>query len=318
MKLPPKSVFWHSTPPALFAPVLGLLGLGLAWRRAGATIGVGAEIGDLISGAAFLLYVFVTGSYVAKFIKRPGVILDDPKVLPGRAGLAAMAVSALLLPLVVAPVAPAIAPVLLGVGLAVQALVALLIGWTLATGPAEQRRVNPVWHLSFVGFIVGAMTAADLGLAGLAKGLLAATLALALPVYVVSAAQLLRNPPPPPLRPLLSIHLAPVSIGCTTASLLGLPALALGLALMAGAILLALLVFARWITVAGFSPFWGAFTFPLAAFAAAMLVLGGPVASALGAAALVAGTLAIPVIAARVLRAWMQGGLAAKTNAARA
>ena len=79
-------------------------------------------------------------------------------------------------------------------------------------------------------------------------------------------------------------------------------------------ILIALVGAARWVLAAGFSPFWGAFTFPLAAFASAVLPLSeGAGLILLGAAAAV-----VPVIAWRVLALWPGNRLAGKTNAAEA
>jgi tellurite resistance protein len=85
-------------------------------------------------------------------------------------------------------------------------------------------------------------------------------------------------------------------------------------------ILVALLAAGRWVTEAGFSPLWSAFTFPLAAFTSALFVLA-PAAEPLrlaGLVALAAATVFIPIIAYRVLQAWAKGGLAARTNAAQA
>jgi tellurite resistance protein len=80
-----------------------------------------------------------------------------------------------------------------------------------------------------------------------------------------------------------------------------------------------LLAKARWLTTAGFSPLWGAFTFPLAAFSSAMMSLAGQsmVFGVLGALSLAGALAIIPPIALRVLKLWASGQLALKTNAAR-
>jgi tellurite resistance protein len=54
----------------------------------------------------------------------------------------------------------AIAAVILHAVLAVLAVRAIL------TGPAEARTVTPVWHLLFVGFILGPLPGLQLGLTG--------------------------------------------------------------------------------------------------------------------------------------------------------
>jgi tellurite resistance protein len=89
-------------------------------------------------------------------------------------------------------------------------------------------------------------------------------------------------------------------------------------AALATAVLVVLLTRARYLTVAGFSPLWGAFTFPAAAYAGLMLALAGQGAPfrLAGAIALIAATIIVPLIAARVLRMWARGILATRTNAA--
>lgn len=99
-----------------------------------------------------------------------------------------------------------------------------------------------------------------------------------------------------------------------------MPMAAQGFAVLAGVIFTALLVSLRWLTESGFSPLWGAFTFPLAAFASAlMLASGGTGVLGLGAGVVLAlATCVVPVIAYKVLKMWPGGTLAAKTNAAEA
>jgi tellurite resistance protein len=142
-------------------------------------------------------------------------------------------------------------------------------------------------------------------------------LPVALAIWGVSVVQLARRVPPAPLRPMLAIHLAPASLFATTASLTGHTLLAQGFALLALAILIALLAYIRWITETGFSPLWGAFTFPMAAASTALMLQGG-VLGLIGQGLLVLALGGVPWIAYRVLKLWPGGRLAAKTNAAEA
>ena len=89
----------------------------------------------------------------------------------------------------------------------------------------------------------------------------------------------------------------------------------MGFAGLAGAILVLLLIRARWLTAAGFTPFWGAFTFPLAATASLWLTLGG-IWALPGVAALAGAMALVPWVAWKVLRLWARGQLATITNAA--
>ncbi len=314
----PRLPMWRNTPPALFPPLLGLFGLGLAWRRGGDVYGLTSAPGDLILGAVSLVYVFVLVSYGAKLIHRPGALRDDFRVLPGRAGLPAASMSAMLCAAALVPIAPGLAEALLWAGLALHVLLALGIAVTFLVGPAEQRRVSPAWHLAFVGLIVSPAAAVPLGLTGLAQAVTLGTMAAAAGIYGASLVQWARGVPPAPLRPLLAIHLAPVSLFGTACALLEWSGAALVFAAIAGLGLLGLVAGARWLTQAGFSPLWGALTFPLAAFTGLMLLVSeeSPVFALAGGAGLIVSTIGIPWIALRIFRMWPPGALAAKTNAA--
>lgn len=309
---------WRSTPPAVFPPIMGLFGLGLAWRRAEGAFGTPSAIADLVLGVVSLCFLFFVVSYAGKFIFRPRVLLEDLRVLPGMAGLSAMSLSAMLMAAGVSPFAPVAAAATLIGALVVHLAIAGLALWQLLAGPAEGRVVSPVWHLVFVGFIIAPLAALPLEFDGLALLCFLATMPVAAAIYVMSAVQAVRRETPAPLRPLLAIHLAPLSLFGTVAALMGYQSIALGFAVVATALTALLLGRLRSLLAAGFSPFWGAFTFPLAAYASLLLLIEdqGDVATIAGGLVLAAATLAIPLIAARVLRVWSTGMLAARTNSA--
>lgn len=313
-----KVPFWRRTPPAVFPVVMGLFGLALAWRRAHEALAITPAISDMLLGAVTLLFLFGAASYLAKFIARPGALTDDLKILPGRAGVAAMSLSGMLLAAGLVPFAPGFATALLLAAVAVHAAVALVVGRMIAAAPPEGRMVSPAMHLTFVGFIVAPLAAIPLGMTGFAAVCFIVALVCAAVIYVVLGAGMLKKDTPPPLRPLMAIHLAPVSLFGTAALGLKMPGLAMVFAVLAVLVLAGLLARVRYITAAGFSPLWGAFTFPLAAFSSLMLLLGPQWAGfeVIGILGLACATLSIPVIAYKVLKLWAKGVLAVKTNAA--
>lgn len=320
--IPEKTRLFQRTPPAIFPPIMGLLGLGLAWRRAAESFGVPAAFGDMILGAVTLLYLFCLVAYVAKLMQRPATFFEDLKILPGRAGVVAMALSGYLMAATVVPFSTGLAGVIFGLALAVHVVVALRVAYTLVTGPIEARSVTPVWHLLFVGFILSPLAALPLGLYAYSTAVFWISLAIAVAIWGASLAQFVRASVPAPLRPLLAIHLAPASVLGTVAFYIGQPLMGIILGLLAVLIASVLILRARWLTEAGFSPLWGAFTFPLAAFATLLQMLNLVVASdmlrILSGLVLVAATLIIPPIAYKVLMMWSKGVLAVKTNAAQA
>jgi tellurite resistance protein len=308
---------FRRTPPAVFPPLMGLLGLGLAWRPGVVVFGFPPGLAELCLGAVTLVFLFAFAAYLFKVLRRPASLADDLRILPGRAGCAALVLSLYLQAMVFAPHAPELAALTLWVAFAAHILLVAVFAWVLSHGPAEQARVSPVWHLVFAGFIVGALAAVQQGHDLVAVTLLGATALAAVAIWAVSVDQLSKTTVPAPLRPLLMIHLSPAALFGLVAAQLGLTTLALGFAVATAALLLVLVLRANWLTAAGFSPLWGAFTFPLAATANLWLTLDGGWRVP-GALVLVAATLVIPPITVRVLRLWARGSLSVMTNAASA
>ncbi|WP_395539956.1 tellurium resistance protein [Neotabrizicola sp. sgz301269] len=317
-EFPPRRLpVFARVPPAIFPVLLGLLGLAGAMRLGFERLGLPLAAADLVAGLVLGLWAFGIFGYLVKLCRRPGVILEDMRVMPGRAALAAGTGSVMTAAVVLGPFAPGAALALLWTGLVLHFLLAVLAVAVLADLPREARGVNPGWHILFTGFILGAPPAALLGQEALARGLIWATIPVALAIWGASLAQLLRGAPPAPLRPMLAIHLAPACLFATAAALTGQVHLEAGFATMAIVIALALASAARWICAAGITPLWGAFSFPIAALATALLRQTGGLAS-LGMGVLGVALIAVPWIAWLVLKDWPSGRLAAKTNAATA
>jgi tellurite resistance protein len=312
---PRKPARFARTPPAVFPVILGLFGLGLALRRGLEAAGLPQEPADQVLGAVALLWGYAVFAYGAKMARRMSVVLEDLKVLPGRLGLAAMTMGGMALAAALAPFAMGLAQGVLVAALLAHLVLAGVTITVLARLPNEARVVNPGWHLSFVGFIVGGLAAPWVDWPGLAVGLVWTTGAVALVIWGASAVQLVRRIPPAPLRPLLAIHLAPASLLATVGAGVGIPVLPMVALALATLILLALVISGRWVLEAGFSAMWGALTFPLAAYASALFALGFDLA---GMGVLVVSLGVVPVIAWRVITLWGSGQLAAKTNAAEA
>jgi tellurite resistance protein len=317
-EFPPRKVaLFAKTPPAIFPVVLGLLGLGLTLRKACAALQWQGGLAEAVLGAILAFWAFASLAMAAKILRRPGVVLQDLQVLPGRAGMAACTMSMMLAAAVLVPYAPEVARGVMLVALGLHGVLAVLLIVALWRSPPEQRVVNPTWHLSFVGAIVGGVPALALGQEALAQGLLILTLPIAALIWGISLAQLIARIPPAPLRPLLAIQLSPAALFCIIAAGLGQDILAQSFAAFGMVIFLALMASTRWINQAGFSALWGSFTFPFVAFASALIGLGD-VAQLIGFGLLLANLWSIPTIAFKIIKMWMSGALAAKTNAAEA
>jgi tellurite resistance protein len=317
-EFPPRRVaVFAKTPPAIFPSILGLLGLAIALRLALGQLVLPSDAADLLAGVAVALWLFATFAYAVKIVRRPGVVVEDLRVLPGRSGLAAMTMGGMAAATLIAPYAPGLAMGLIVLALLGHAVLAGLLLRLLAGLPPEARQVNPTLHLSFVGFIVAGPAAVAVGWSGIATVLFWVTLPVAIGIWILNAVQFTRAVPPAPLRPLLAIHVAPAALLASVAGLLGMVGLATGL-VMAGLLLaLALAASVRWLLAAGVTPMWGAMTFPLAALAAALIRTGGGW-QMVGVGLTVVALGLIPWILWWVLKRWPGGKLAAVTNAAEA
>lgn len=320
--LPPRVRRFQRVPPAIFPPILGLFGLGLAWRKGAGSFGVPEGVVELFLGAVSLLFLFSFVSYGMKISLRPGVAPEDAATVPGRGGLAAAAMCMMLLAAVMVPYDTGVARVLVSVGLVLHLVVIVLVTRLYFSAPPEGRRVTPVMHLVYAGVIVAPFSLIPLGAVVLAAWITWYALSAAAVLTVLTIGGLITGRVPVPLRPLQVIQLAPVALVGTAA--LGLGQDLLGLAMLAwgSAVTLVLLARVPWLIEGGFSGFWSSFTFPVAAFAgtwfSADQVFGWKIAGLAGGLVLVAATLIIPPIAVKVMKLWADGTLAAKTGAATA
>lgn len=309
---------WRRTPPALFPAVMGLFGLGLAWRVFAAQPGLQplAPIGEAILGAVLLLFAFSLVAWLSKPIRRPKVVIDELNVLPGRAGMVALVLSLVLSASALRPYAPDAALVLIWVGLVSLFLIGALITWKVGRGPKEGRGVTPVFHLTYVGYILAPQTLIPLGHVEPSRFIFWATMIGAVAIWIASLIQFLRRNPPAPLRPLMAIHVSPAALFASVAVLLGYPLIGAGFAVYALLLVAVFAASARWLLASGFSPLWGALTFPLAATAtASILALGAP-GLWIGAVLLAVATGLNSFVAFQVFKSWAKGDLGAKTNAA--
>jgi tellurite resistance protein len=59
---------FRQVPPAIFPPILGLLALGLAWRRGAEVFGLPAGLAEMLLGAVSLLWAAAVFAYAAKLV----------------------------------------------------------------------------------------------------------------------------------------------------------------------------------------------------------------------------------------------------------
>lgn len=302
-------------PAAYFGMILGLAGLGQAWRAAARLWGLPAAIGEAVLLVAGLVWALLLALYLRKAIGQAEAVRQE-FLHPVQGGTPALlAIATLLIAMAAAPHAPTLAWTLTLAALAWHLAFALWHTGTLWQGGRDPLHTLPTLYLPTVGGnFVSAAALGTLGQADWAWVFLGAGFFswLALESLIV---QRLWQPTavPPPQRPLIGIQFAPPVV-CAMAWLTiepngtspwllmlwgyGLFQLLLGLRLW------------RWLGEQAFAPSYWAYTFGVAAAAVVTLKLA---LAGIGAAQLLAlpvfasANLFIGYLALRTLRLAVQG-----------
>lgn len=305
-------------PASFFGIVLGLAGLGNAWRVAHRVWQMPAAVGEMILAIATLVWLTLLAFYIAKWIvARPYAIseLGHPVqcCFVGLIGVTAMliAVSAL-------PYSRGVAMTLFIAGMLYTVGFAVWRTGGLWQGGRDVAHTTAILYLPTVaGSFVTAAVAATLGYSGWGELAFGAGLFSWLAIESVLVQRLYTAEAlPPPIRPSLGIQLAPPPV-CALAYLSlteGPPTLFVHALIGYG--LLQVLVLARmlpWIRAQAFSAGYWAFSFGISALAAAPLRLiergeTGPIAQ-LAPYLFVGANVAIGLMAAGTLYLLLRGKL---------
>jgi len=297
-------------PASFFSIVLGLAGLGAAWRAAARAYGVSPWLADALLAISAALWVVLFAAQLVKALTARDALRAELEH-PVQGSLATLGPTSLLLLAAGLSVHfPALARVLFWIGATAQlALGVWLVGrWLL--GPVDPRLVTPALYLPPVAgnllaaIAAGAVGRADAGWLFFGAGVVAWLLVgAALLGRYLSAGEL-----PAALRPLLAIEIAPPAVALVAWQALrgGAPDEVsrglLGYALFVALVVARLLGRFRDVP---FSPSYWAFSFPLAALAA------GALRQSAAAPGSVAGALALPlfIVANAVIAAlaWQTG-----------
>ncbi len=299
-------------PASFFSIVLGLAGLGVAWRAAGRAYGVSDWLADALLAVSAALFLGVLAAQVVRALR--GALRAELEH-PISGSLAALGpASLLLLAAGISAHARDVALVLFWIGAVGQVAIGVwLVGrWLLA--PADPRVVTPALHLPALGNLVagiaaGAVGRVDAGWLFFGAGVvLWLVVAAALLDRYVSAGEL-----PAAVRPLLALEIAPPAAALLAWQSLegGAPdtvsRMLLGFALFQALVVARLLGRLREVP---FSQFYWAFAFPLSALAA------GALRQSAAAPGSVAGALALPLFivanAAVAAIAWQTGVAASR------
>ncbi|SDA34777.1 tellurite resistance protein [Methylobacterium sp. UNC378MF] len=278
---PPAPGGWRqfeALPIGLFAAVMGLTGLGVAWTLAGGRYGTPAWIGSLLGMMACAAFVALLAGYAVKAILAPQAVAGEFRHPIVGNLFGTPLISLLLLPIPLARVSLPLAQGLWVCGALGMAVFAWLIVTRWLSARQHAAHATPAWIVPVVGLLDVPLALPGLGLPpmpavmvfGLAVGLF-----FAVPLFTLILSRLLfEEPMPTALQPSLLILVAPFAVGFSayvaTTGTIDLFAEALyALTLFLLAVLLPKL--ARLGRTCPFRVAWWAVSFPLAAAAVTAL-----------------------------------------------
>lgn len=266
-------------PLPLLAVPMGTGGVGLAWRQAGISFGVPDWIGEALLAVTAVLWIALVGLHLLRALRHPEAIAADLRHPVRVAFGAAPTIGLMIVSAFLHPHAPALGAAVWGVAVAAHLTVAMLLLRRVLAGRAEPAMIAPPLLVPFVGNILAPAFGAAMGFVDASWMMFGVGLVLWLAVLPLLLHRLVAGPPlPPPLHPTLVILLAPPAVAALALVALtgqtGGIALALaGVALLVAAVLVSLA--AELARVPFGLPWWGV-TFPTAAFAVMLMVLGFP------------------------------------------
>lgn len=265
-------------PAAYFGAVLGLAGLGNAWRVAHQAWGAPAIVGEAFELTACVVWAVLLVLYALKWIIGPAVGREEARHPVQCCFIGLIGVATMLVSLAILPYGPAAARALFLLGAVFTGLFAVWRTGGLWQGERDETASTPVLYLpSVAGCFVMATTAVAMGYAQWGKLAFGAGFFAWLAIESVLLRRFYNGPPlPPALRPTLGIQLAPPVVGAVAyLSVNGGQADLIAYA-MVGYGLLQALILARlsgWILQQPFTPSYWAFTFGATALATASLRL---------------------------------------------
>lgn len=304
-------------PVSFFGAAMGLAGLGVASRGAGAILGVAAWWAEVWAWLGLIACAATTVAYAMKIVRHPDAVRAE-LANPAQAGFfGSIAIAWALAAACLGPYAPSAAVALWWVAaiLMVVTQVTAMARWL--AGGIPLAAVNTGWMIAFIGPVPVAGPGIALGEIDAARTIFAAS-AFATPLIAgIVMHRLFTGPPlPDALRPTAFILIVPFSLIYANAPLLwGIPSGPALETIFAFVVVmaLALALYARGAASWPFGPAWWALTFPLDALAIASLAYArqhpGTPGVAVAFVAWLTATLVVSIVLARTVRALFGGRL---------
>lgn len=308
----------RNLPVNLFASVMGLSGLAMAWRLAHVSLGAPAAIGEAVAAFAVAAFVLVTFGYLLKAVKHWQAVHAEFHHPVAGNFFGTVVISLLLLSAIAAPYSSMVANGLWILGVAVTFALSFVVVSRLLKGQVDASHAVPAWLIPGVATLDIAVTGGQMPMAwaselSLVAGAVGSVLALVLSVMIISRL-VHRDPLPSAMTPSLMILVAPFAVGFLAYSSIvgGIDRFA-ALLFYFGLFMFIVVSPRVFRPSIKFTPAWWAIGFPMAALANAALKYAEFQASAplwvLAAVLLGALSLALAVLTVRTLWLALDGRL---------
>ena len=207
----------RNLPVNLFGAVMGLAGLGLAWRLAVGILGAPVFIGEAVGAFAVAVFVLVGIGYLTKLARYPGAVHAEFHHPVAGNFFGTIVISLLLLSAVVEPYSAAAAHTLWTIGVLATFSLSFVVVGRLLRGQVDASHALPAWLIPGVATLDIAVTGGNMPMAwatelNLFAGAVGGVLALVLSVMIVSRL-VHRDPLTPAITPSLMILMAPFAVG---------------------------------------------------------------------------------------------------------
>jgi tellurite resistance protein len=305
-------------PVNLFASVMGLAGLALAWRVAAKTFGADIAIADGIGVLAILVFLLIAAGYLYKLVRYPDAVRREFTHPVASNFFGTITIAILLLSAIVDRYSVVLQQALRTVGVAATIALAALMLHRLLSGKAAPMGAVPAWLIPGVATLDIAVTGATMPMAWAHQAnLLAVAIGAVLAVvfFVMIFSRLVHGEPlPPAMTPSLMILIAPFEVGFLAyLNLVQQVDLFAAVLFYFGLFLFAVLSLRVFRPSIPFAASWWAIGFPLAALSNAALkyadATGSGVLDVLAAMLLAFLTVAIALLLVRTLHALFSGKL---------
>jgi len=263
-------------PINLFGSVMGLAGLGLAWRLSDQYYGIGGMLGEAIGALAGLVFVLLTLGYLGKWVRHPAAVRAEFNHPITSNFFGTVTIALLLLSAVAAPHSEMLGQALWILGSTLTVLLAGLVVSRLLSGNQDSLNAVPAWLIPGVATLDIAVTGAHMPMPWVAEFnlfALAVGAVLALVFFTRIFSRLVHGDPlAKGMVPSLMVLIAPFEVGFLAyTNVFGEIDRFASVLFFFGLFLFVVLSFKVFRRDVPFAPSWWAISFPIAALSNAAL-----------------------------------------------